>query len=197
MRFFTRLSQVLILLLSAIHVPAYAAWEVNMPRGVTPLSHSMHNLHMIMFWVCVAIGAIVFGVMLYAILYHRKAIGHQAANFHESTKVEIVWTIIPFIILTVMAIPATKTILEMHDTAKSDITIAVTGYRWYWHYEYLNEGVNFYSYSSTTQEQINNLVPKGPHYLLEVDRPLVVPINKKIRFAFSAKDVITLGGFLN
>lgn len=169
---------------------SFAAYGLNMPVGVTPLSASMHHLHMAMFWVCVGIGVVVFGVMTYAIVHHRKSKGHQAANFHENTHVEVIWTIIPFIILIVMAIPATKTLIEMDNTEAADLTIKVTGYRWYWHYDYLDEELGFFSYPTTTQEEIHNLVPKPEHYNLSVDQHLVLPINKKIRFAFTANDVI-------
>ncbi len=118
---------------------SFAAYGVNMPVGVTPLSASMHHLHMTMFWVCVGIGVVVFGIMTYAIINHRKSKGHAASNFHENTHVEIIWTIIPFIILIVMAIPATKTLIELDNTEASDLTIKVTGYHWYWHYDYLDE----------------------------------------------------------
>ncbi|MGA2654632.1 MAG: cytochrome c oxidase subunit II [Gammaproteobacteria bacterium] len=165
-------------------------WGVNMPVGVTPLSASIHSLHMTMFWVCVGIGVVVFGVMTYSIIHHRKSKGHQAANFHENTHVEIIWTVIPFIILIAMAIPATKTLLEMDNTEAADLTIKVTGYRWYWHYDYLDEELSFFSHPTTTQEEIQNLVAKREHYNLAVDQHLVLPINKKIRFAFTSNDVI-------
>lgn len=169
---------------------SFAAYGLNMPVGVTPLSASIHNLHMAMLWVCVGIGVVVFGIMTYAIIKHRKSKGHQAANFHENTHVEIIWTVIPFIILTVMAIPATKTLIEMNDTTAADLTIKVTGYRWYWHYEYLDEAIDFFSHPTTTQEEIHNLVAKDEHYNLAVDEHVVVPINKKIRFALTSNDVI-------
>jgi cytochrome c oxidase subunit 2 len=138
----------------------------------------------------VVIGVIVYGLMIYAIIRHRKAAGHKAAAFHESTTVEIVWTIIPFIILIVMAVPATKTLIEMNDTSNAEVTIKVTGHRWYWQYDYIDENINFFSYLSTPEDEINNLAPKNPHYLLEVDKPLVVPVGKKIRFLVTGKDVI-------
>lgn len=178
------------LLLLLLSPTLWAAYGLNMPVGVTPLSASMHNLHMTMFWVCVAIGVVVFGIMTYAIIKHRKSKGHQAANFHENTHVEIIWTVIPFIILIAMAIPATKTLIEMDDTSTADLTIKVTGYRWYWHYDYLDEAISFFSHATTSQEEIRNLVAKNEHYNLAVDQHLVVPINQKIRFAFTANDVI-------
>jgi cytochrome c oxidase subunit 2 len=145
---------------------------------------------MIILWVCVAIGVIVYGIMIYAILLHRKAAGHKAAAFHESTTVEIVWTIIPFIILLVMAVPATKTLIDMSDTSNAEVTIKITGHRWYWEYEYLDENIKFLSNTSTPEDEINNLAPKNKHYLLEVDNPLVIPVGKKVRFLVTGKDVI-------
>lgn len=161
----------------------------NMPRGVTPISEKVHDLHMLILYVCVVIGILVFGVMFYSLVKHRKSVGHVPAKFHESTKVEITWTVIPLLILIAMAIPATIVLKEMHDTNDSELSILVTGWRWYWEYEYLDTGVKFFSYSSTPQAEISNLIPKGEHYLREVDVPLMVPVNKKIRFLFTSADV--------
>ncbi len=169
---------------------AFADYALNMTKGVSTTSSNIHQLHMIILWVCVAIGVLVYGLMIYAIIRHRKAAGYQAAAFHESTTVEIIWTIIPFIILIVMAVPATKTLIEMHDTREADVTIKITGYRWYWHYDYVDENINFFSYLSTNEDEVNNLAPKNEHYLLEVDRPVVIPVGKKVRFLVTAKDVI-------
>lgn len=177
--------------LIALFTPnAWADYALNMTKGVSPISSSIHQLHMTILWVCVAIGIVVYGLMIYAIIYHRKAAGHKAASFHESTTVEIIWTIIPFVILIAMAVPATRTLIMMSDTSKAEITIKVTGHRWFWHYDYLDEGINFFSYLSTPEDQILNLAPKGKHYLLEVDKPVVVPVGKKIRFLVTSKDVI-------
>ena len=169
---------------------ASAALDLNMPSGVTPLSQDIYNLHMIIFWICVAIGIGVFGVMFYSIYHHRKSRGAVAAHFHESTRVEIIWTVIPMLILIFMAIPATKTLITIEDTTKPDLTIKVTGYQWKWHYDYLDEGINFFSTLSTPAQQIENQAPKDPNYLLEVDNPLVVPVGKKIRILTTAADVI-------
>lgn len=169
---------------------ARADYTLNMTRGVSTNSAEIHQLHMIILWVCVAIGILVYGLMIYAILRHRKAAGHKAASFHESTTIEVIWTVIPFIILIVMAVPATKTLIALDDTSNAELTIKVTGHRWFWHYDYLDEDINFFSYLSTSEEEMNNLVPKSPHYLLEVDKPLVVPVGKKIRFLITSKDVI-------
>src|SRR5690606_36357422 len=120
-----------------------AAYQLNLTPGVTSTSHDIYHLHMTILWICCVIGALVFGVMIYALIKHRKAAGHQAVPFHESTTVEIIWTLVPFIILIAMAFPATKVLIKMDDTSKSDLSIKVTGYRWYWQYEYLDEGVSF------------------------------------------------------
>lgn len=164
--------------------------SVNMPIGVTEVSKEVFGLHMEIFWWCVAIGVVVFGVMFYSMIVHRKANGAKAANFHESTTLEIIWTVIPFIILIIMAIPATKSLIKLYDTSESEVDVVITGYQWYWKYEYLDQGVSFFSRLSTPQEQIRNEAPKGPNYLLEVDEPLVIPTNKKIRFLVTANDVI-------
>jgi cytochrome c oxidase subunit 2 len=132
----------------------------------------------------------VFGVMFYSIFKHRKSVGHKAAQFHENTTVEIVWTVIPILILLAMAWPATKTILAMKDTGGAELTIKVTGYQWKWGYDYLQEGFGFYSNLTTPLAQIENREPKGANYLLEVDNPLVVPVDTKVRVIITASDVI-------
>lgn len=169
---------------------AFADWEVNMPRGVTEISNTVYDLHMLIFWICVVIGIVVFGAMFYSIVKHRKSRGVQAAQFHESTTVEILWTLVPFLILVGMAIPATKTLIAMEDTSNADMTIKVTGYQWKWHYDYMDEGIGFFSNLATSRAAIENRAEKGEHYLLDVDNPIVVPINKKIRFLVTANDVI-------
>ncbi|MBD3618538.1 MAG: cytochrome c oxidase subunit II [Chromatiales bacterium] len=169
---------------------AFADWEVNMPRGVTEISNTVYDLHMLIFWICVVIGIVVFGAMFYSIVKHRKSRGVQAAQFHESTTVEILWTLVPFLILVGMAIPATKTLIAMEDTSNADMTIKVTGYQWKWHYDYMDEGIGFFSNLATPRAAIENRADKGEHYLLDVDNPIVVPINKKIRFLVTANDVI-------
>ena len=133
---------------------------------------------------------VVFGAMFYALWKHRKSVGHKAEQFHENTTVEIVWTVIPFIILIGMAYPATKTVLAMKDTSNPDMTIKATGYQWKWRYDYLNEDISFYSNLSTPRDQIENQAPKGEHYLLEVDNPMVVPVGKRVRILTTANDVI-------
>ncbi|MDX1452609.1 MAG: cytochrome c oxidase subunit II [Oleiphilaceae bacterium] len=170
--------------------PASAEYGLNMTRGVTDVSQSVYDLHMTIFWICVVIGVVVFGVMFYSIFKHRKSKGAVAAKFHESTTVEIIWTIIPVLILVAMAAPATTTLIEMYDTSDSEVDIKVTGYQWKWRYEYLGTGVDFFSNMSTPKDEIYNKAAKNEHYLLEVDNELVVPINKKIRFLITANDVI-------
>jgi cytochrome c oxidase subunit 2 len=145
---------------------------------------------MTIFWICCAIGAVVFGIMFWSIVRHRKARGVQPAQFHESTKVEILWTAIPVVILIIMAIPATKTLIAMEDTTEAEVTVLVTGSQWKWHYKYLNHDVEFFSLLATPKEQIGNKFAKGENYLLEVDRPLVIPTGKKVRFLMTSDDVI-------
>jgi len=169
---------------------ARAEYALNLPRGVTPISQEAYDLHMLILWICVAIGVVVFGAMFYSILNHRKSKGATAAQFHESTAVEIVWTIIPFLILVGMAIPATKALIAMEDTSDADLSIKVTGYQWKWGYDYLDEGISFVSTLSTDKAEIYNLKEKGEHYLLEVDNPVVVPVGKKVRLLITAADVI-------
>ena len=164
--------------------------DLNMTQGVTPISQQIYDLHMTIFWVCVVIGVIVFGAIFYILFAHRKSRGHKAHFFHESVRVEIAGTIIRFIILVVMAIPATIVMMHMDDTSKAAMNIKITGYQWKWQYEYLDEGLSFFSNLSTPQDQLSNKAPKGKWYLLEVDHPLVVPIHKKIRFLVTSNDVV-------
>ena len=178
--------------LALLFTPSMLASEMplNMTRGVTDISGQVYNLHMIILYICCAIGILVFGVMIYSMINHRKSKGAVASNFHESTKVEIAWTIIPFIILILMAIPATKTLIAMEDSSDADITIKVTGSQWKWHYSYFDQDIEFYSLLSTPRAQIEGTEAKGVNYLLEVDKPLVLPINKKVRFLMTSDDVI-------
>src|SRR5215813_10672753 len=168
-------------LLTLASAAAHAARVYNLQDPVTPIATEIFDLHTYIMWICVAIFVGVFSVMFYSIFAHRKSKGHQAAQFHENTLVEVVWTIIPFLILLFMAFPATKTVLAMKDTSAPDMTIKVTGYQWKWNYDYLQDGFSFYSTLTTPLAQIHNLEPKGEHYLLEVDNPLVVPVGKKVR----------------
>ena len=178
------------LLLWLIFGQAHAAWTVNMAPGATETSSAIFDLHMTIFWICVVIGVVVFAAMFWSIIVHRRSTGQQAAHFHENTKVEIMWTIVPLLILVVMAIPATKTLIKMYDSSESDIDIQITGYQWKWHYKYLGQDVEFFSNLTTTTNQIHNRDDKGEHYLLEVDEPLVLPVGEKVRFLVTGADVI-------
>ncbi|HWN30498.1 MAG TPA: cytochrome c oxidase subunit II [Burkholderiales bacterium] len=169
---------------------AQSAYQLNLPQPETPIARQIFDLHTLILLVCVIIFCGVFGTMFYSIYKHRKSVGHEARQFHENTTVEIIWTIIPFFILIGMAYPATKTILAMKDASNPDMTIKVTGYQWKWGYDYLQDGVSFYSTIATPQDQIYGKAPKGEHYLLEVDKPLVVPVGKRVRVLITANDVI-------
>ena len=164
--------------------------QYNMLPGVTPISREIYGLHMTIFWICVVIGILVFSIMFYAIFKHRKSKGAVAANFHEHVQVEFLWAFIPFVILVVMAIPATKVLMRMEDSSAAVVNIKITGYQWRWKYEYLDKGISFFSNLSTSQEQIDGKVGKGEWYLLEVDKPLVLPIHKKVRFLVTSNDVV-------
>jgi len=168
---------------------AYADSSLNLTQGVSTFSRDVYQLHMTVFWICVVIGLLVFGVMFYSILFHRKSKGAKAADFHSHSLLEITWTIIPVIILVIMAIPATRVLLNMNNYDQEDVTIKITGYQWKWHYEYLEDGIKFFSNLSTPYLQMQNKEPKSAHYLREVDHPLVVPIHKKIRFLITSNDV--------
>ncbi|OQW93822.1 MAG: cytochrome c oxidase subunit II [Beggiatoa sp. IS2] len=179
------------LTIGVISSPAFAEYALNFQTPVSEIATKVYNLHMTIFYICMAIAFVVFGAMIYSIINHRKSKGAKAAQFHESTTVEIIWTIIPFIILIVMAIPATKTLIAMEEsTDKGDVTIKITASQFKWHYDYLNEGINFISALATPEDQIYGAAEKGEHYLLEVDNPIVVPIKTKIRFLLTAADVL-------
>ena len=167
--------------------------DINMSPGVTDVGKSIFDLHMVIFWICTVIGLGVFGVMFYSIIYHRKSKGAIPANFHESTKVEIVWTVIPFFILIGMAIPSTATLLKIYNNDDAEMDILITGFQWKWKYEYINENgenMSFFSNLHTPQSEILNSEPKGEHYLLEVDEPMVIPVDTKVRFLITGNDVI-------
>lgn len=168
---------------------AHASMPLNLTRGVSPVSHDVYELHMTIFYICVVIGLIVFGAMFYSIFHHRKSRGAKAKEFHSHPVLEIAWTIVPVIILILMAIPATRVLLNMNSDEKEEVTIKVTGYQWKWRYEYMEDGISFFSNLSTPVAQMQNLEPKGPHYLREVDHPLVLPVHKKIRFLITSNDV--------
>ena len=175
--------------------PAWAEYGLNMPEGVTPLSRNIYDLHMLIFYICCVIAVVVFGVMFWSIFRHRKSRGVTAAQFHHHTTVEIIWTAIPMLILILMAIPATKSLILIESTGDSDLTIKVTGYQWRWHYQYIEEDFGFYSSlapeSNEARQLKSGIDPSGiENYLLEVDNPVVVPVNTKIRFMTTAADVI-------
>ena len=170
---------------------AQAEYGLNMTESVTPIGRELYSLHMLVFWICVVIGVVVFAAMAWSIIHHRKSKGAVAANFHESTTVEIVWTIVPLLILIGIASPATGTLLDLED-AKTDaeITVQVTGIQWKWKYTYVDDDVSFISSLAQSSRDVIKDPTGNEHYLLEVDEPLVLPVNKKIRFLFHADDVI-------
>ena len=171
--------------------PMHADWfALNMTRGVTDISNEVFELHMLIFWICVVIGVVVFSVMFYSMYAHTKKKNPVAASFHENHKLEIAWTIVPFLILIAMAVPASKTLVKIYDDEAGDVNIQVTGYQWKWQYNYLEDDISFFSNLSTDMDEINNLVPKGENYLQEVDEMVVIPVGKKVRFLITANDVI-------
>ena len=177
--------------LLAFASPMHADWfALNMTRGVTDISNEVFELHMLIFWICVVIGVVVFSVMFYSMYAHTKKKNPVAASFHENHKLEIAWTIVPFLILIAMAVPASKTLVKIYDDEAGDVNIQVTGYQWKWQYNYLEDDISFFSNLSTDMDEINNLVPKGEHYLQEVDEMVVIPAGKKVRFLITANDVI-------
>jgi cytochrome c oxidase subunit 2 len=177
-------------LLAMLSLPASAENQLNLTKGVTEVSNRVYDLHMTIFYICCAIGVVVFGLMFISMIRHRKSKHPKPANFHENVKVEIAWTIIPLLILVGMAIPATTTLIAMEDTSDADVTIQVTGSQWKWHYKYFENDVEFFSRLATQQEQIDNKFDKSENYLLEVDRPLVIPTGQKVRFLVTSDDVI-------
>ena len=180
--------------LMLVSMQSWAEYQLDLRPGVTSASQGAYEIHTLVMWICVVIGIIVFGAMIYSIIMHRKSRGYEAAKFDDNLTVEIVWTVVPFIILGFMAVPATSVLLDMEDVSNSDMSIKVTGYQWKWHYDY-NVGenakdINFFANLSTPMEEIQNKATKNEHYLLEVDNRIVVPVNKKIRMLFTSADVI-------
>lgn len=178
---------------SLILFSAQSLWAVqpfNMTRGVTDISNEVFDLHMLVFYITCVIGVLVFSVMFYSIFKHRKSKGQKPADFHESTLLEFLWTVIPFAILIGLAIPATKVLIAMEDTGKAEMTIKVTGYQWMWRYEYLDHDIDFYSILSTPRDEIYNREEKNPNYLLEVNNELVLPTNRKVRILITSNDVL-------
>jgi cytochrome c oxidase subunit 2 len=176
--------------------PALAGWsDINMRTGVTELSREIYALHMEILWICVAIAAAVFGVMIYSIATFRKSKGAVAATFEHNTKAEVIWTLIPVLILIFMAVPAARTLVKIDDTRGSEITIKATGYQWKWQYEYIDDGVSFFSTLAAASNEARQTgsgvdVNKVDNYLLDVDHPMVVPVDTKVRVLVTAADVI-------
>jgi cytochrome c oxidase subunit 2 len=180
--------------LMLVSMQSWAEYQLDLRPGVTTFSQGAYEIHTLVMWICVVIGVIVFGAMIYSLFMHRKSRGVTPAKFDDNLTVEIIWTIVPFIILGFMAVPATKVLLAMEDVSGSDMSIKVTGYQWKWHYDY-NVGedakeIDFFSNLSTPIEEIKNKATKGENYLLEVDNHVVVPAGKKVRLLFTAADVI-------
>jgi cytochrome c oxidase subunit 2 len=174
---------------------AQADWEVNMPVGVTDISAKIYDLHMLVLWVCVVIGVAVFGALIYAMVTFRKSKGVTPEQWSHNTLAEIIWTVIPILILVALAVPAAQTLVEIEDNRNTEMTIKITGYQWKWHYEYIGEDVSFFSSlaesSNIARMRGSNIDPNTvDNYLLDVDRPLVVPANVKIRYLLTANDVI-------
>jgi len=179
----------------ALASTANADWALNMPKGATDLSVETYNLHMMVFWWCVAIGVLVFGVMIISLFKHRKSQGAEPASFSHSTTAEIIWTAIPVVILLIMAVPAAETMIKLEDSRDPDISIVVTAYQWKWHYKYQDEGIEFYSSLARPSVDARRLesgvdVNNVDNYLLDVDRPLVVPKGAKVRLLLTSNDVI-------
>ena len=170
--------------------PVRAELAINLPPPASLVARDIHDLHSLILWIILGIVIVVFVPMGIALIRHRKSLGHPPARFHDNRTLEIAWTAVPTLILIGMAWPATRLVVAMKDAAREDLTIKVTGHQWKWEYEYFGEGVRFMSNTSTPREQIEGRQPKGEHYLLEVDRPLVVPAGKKIRLVTTASDVI-------
>ena len=175
--------------------PALTGNEINMPRGVTPQSIDHYDLHMIVLWICVVIGVLVFSAMFTSIILHRKSRGHKAAQFSHSTKAEIIWTIIPVLILVGMALPATTALVRMEDSSGATMTVKITGFQWRWKYEYLDTDISFISSldaASNAARRLNSGIDPYAvdNYLLDVDNPLVLPVGRKIKFLITADDVI-------
>jgi len=180
-----------LLMLSLYPSKVFSDWDaLNMREGVTQVSRDVFELHMLIFYICVAIGAVVFSVMFYSLFRYTKKRNPNPSTFHESTKLEVAWTVVPFLILIAMAVPASKTLTEIYDDEEGEINIQVVGYQWKWEYKYLEDDINFFSNLSTDQDEIYNLVPKGENYLLEVDEPLIIPVDTRVRFLITANDVI-------
>ena len=164
--------------------------QLNLPQGVTPISHDLYDLHMTIIAICAVIALIVYGVLAFTIFRYRRSKHAVAASFVENRKLEITWTVVPFLILAAMAVPATRVLTDMDDFAAADLTIKITAQQWKWRYEYLDHGLGYFSTLSTPIDQIEGSAVKDRWYLLEVDEPLVVPVGRKVRFLVTSNDVI-------
>ena len=191
-KLFRRFSVVVLGLVSTLSMSMVRAeYGLNMTEGVTPISKELYVLHMLVFWICVVIGIVVFAAMAWSIIHHRKSKGAVAANFHESTTIEIVWTVVPLLILIGIAVPATGTLLRLEDAkTNADITVQVTGIQWKWKYTFVDDDVSFISSLAQSSRDVMDDPTGNEHYLLEVDKPLVLPVGKKVRFLFDSSDVI-------
>ena len=170
---------------------AFADWSaVNLPEGVTEISKEIYDLHMLILWICVVIGVLVYGVMFYSLYAFRKSKGAEPSGPNEHHQLEIVWTVIPALILVIMAIPSTITLIHIYDDSPADINIKAVGYQWKWEYEYQEDDISFFSNLASTPDQIEGLVEKSEHYLVEVDNPIVIPVGVKVRFLITAADVL-------
>ena len=179
--------------LMLISTHASAAWELNMPVGITDISRETYSLHMLITIICALIAVVVYGVLIWSLVKYRKSKGAKSASFHENTTIEIIWTVIPIIILVAMAIPSTGVLRQIYDASESELDIMITGYQWRWQYSYLDdegEEVSYFSNLATTDDQIAGLDEKNENYLLEVDEPMVIPVNTKVRFLLTSADVI-------
>lgn len=170
--------------------PLHADFKLNMPYGVTTLSHEIYSMHMATFWVCFGIGMITYSFLFYSLIRFRKSKGAKPYPFRNQLTIEMIWIAVPFIILCTLAAPASIILKHIHNTKESGLTIKITGYQWKWRYEYLEHDLSFFSNLSTSIDQINNNQPKGPWFLREVDHPLIVPINTKIKILITSDDVI-------
>jgi len=178
------------ILLSVVMSVAHAEWGLNIRPPVTKIGEDIIGLHNAIMWVCLGIFVVVFSFMFYSLYAHRKSKGYEAAKFHHSTRLEVMWTVIPTLILVALAIPSTKTLIAMEDTTQSELTIKVTGYQWKWRYDYMDSGFGFFSTLTTPRAQIENEEAKGENYLLEVDNHMVIPADTKVRMLLTANDVI-------
>lgn len=191
------IGQLIVLLgFSFLVAPSYAALQLNMPYGVSPISHEIYDLHMAIFYIACVIAAVVFSAIIYSLIKFRKSKGAKAALFHEHLYVEIIWTVIPFLILIGLAIPATIVLAHIHNTEESALTVKITGYQWKWQYDYPDKNISFFSFLSTPLEQIyrngngGGIAPQNEWFLLEVDNPMVVPINTKVKLLITSDDVV-------